>query len=361
MQSRIKGDNVKRSLDVIGAELRKLRNIFDSGELLAEAQDACEYGEWLEWLETFFDASQDTAERHMAAYRLACRFRTVRNLGLPPTIVYQLGEDFDAPTLPAIIEALGKASKSAKKSLSVADCRRVITVALAREAWGDDLPDATLVALEGINRGDKWAAGAIEELKTARPDTDEAAARVVLAQYRKHLEEAVFGGALPDWLNADMFDYLSGVEPMHCKQVLARLQAVAQPLDDWQEVVEIVRDVRRGFHLGAGDEDQDDAEDQNDDEAPTPPPMDEQDDADDDATDEAQAPLPPDSMPELIDALRVIVHHARRPLPTSIAGIEGADLAEAARYLDKLHEIATAGNAVKRIADRAQARAGRTA
>jgi hypothetical protein len=117
------GHNRKRSLDAIGRDLRKLTNIFASGELLVEAWEACG-GEWGDWLETYFDASPDTAVNHMAAYRLSLKFRIVRNLNLPPTIVYELGEDVDAPVLPAIIQALGNASKSAKKSLSVDDCRR---------------------------------------------------------------------------------------------------------------------------------------------------------------------------------------------------------------------------------------------
>jgi hypothetical protein len=137
-----------------------------------------------------------------------------------------------------------------------------------------------------------------------------------------------------------MLGLLDGVEPKRRKQVLAKLQVATQPVDE-DQVFNIVYDydVRRADH---DDEDQDD-------------------DADDDAPTQnggkAPTPSPPDGLaPELIEALRVILHHARRPMPTSVGGIEGAELVEAARFLDKLHELATGGSTVKRIADAAEAR-----
>jgi hypothetical protein len=86
-----------------------------------------------------------------------------------------------------------------------------------------------------------------------------------------------------------------------------------------------------------------------DEDPPTPDPtMDEQDDE--------VLSSSPDLDAELLAALNVILHHARRPMPTSIGGISGAELVEAARFLDKLHELATGGSSVKRIADAAEAR-----
>jgi hypothetical protein len=332
--------NTPRSLDVIGADLRKLRNIFDSGALLVEASEACEHGEWLDWLETYFDASEDTARRHMAAYRLSLKYRTVRDLKVPPTIIYRLADEFiDDPDLPVIIKALVKESGTAEKPLNVGDCEDVIHLTRARKKWGN-FPDATLVALERLAVNEKaWSAGAIEQLKQERPDSKEAVDKIVLTQHRRHLE-TLFDGALPDWLDGALPDYLDGVEPKRRKQVLAKLQAATQPLDEDQVFNIIYDDVRRADQ--DGEEDHDD-EDQDDDAEIVPTPM----------------PLffdDPDLNAEFLGALRVIVHHARRPMPTSIGGINGAELVEAARFLDKLHELATGGSTVKRIADRAEAR-----
>jgi Protein of unknown function (DUF3102) len=184
--------NKKRSLDVIGAELRKLRNIFDSGKLLAEAQEACEHGEWLDWLETYFDASEDTAERHIAAYHLSLKFRNLRNLQVPTTIIYQLADFEDDSDLPTIIKALAEISKlGAKGKLPcIADCERVIEVTVARLKWGNDLPVATLDALDSVDRQDEpWSAGAIKQLRRERPDTAEAARKIVDAHHEKFLDK----------------------------------------------------------------------------------------------------------------------------------------------------------------------------
>jgi hypothetical protein len=333
------GHNTKRSLDVIGADLRKLRNIFDSGALLVEGKNACEHGEWLPWIESYFDASVDTAERHMAAYHLSLKFRTVRNLEVPPTIIYRLADEFiDDPDLPVVIKALVKESGTAERPLSVAAANEVVDLTKLRIKFGD-YPPATLFALnERIPDDAEWAAGASEELKKARPTTEEEADKIVLAYRRKHLD-GLFGGALPDWLDERMLNWLGDVEEQHRKGVMRKLQAASQPLD-WRQVVEITNDARF-----LSDDQDDDAEI-----APTPEQTDEQDDAD------SEVPSPPDLDAELLAALHVILHHARRPMPTSVGGIEGAELVEAARFLDKLHELATGGSTVKRVADRAEAR-----
>jgi len=181
------GRNAKRSLEVIGAELRKLRNVFYSGELLTEAKDACEHGEFLPWLDTYYDASPDTAENQMAAYRLSLKFRNLRNLQVPTTIIYQLTGFEDDPDLPAIIEALVKATTT-EKPLSVSDCNYVIDTTVARIKWGNDLPAATLDALEYIDKDAPWSAGAIEQLKRERPATDGAADKIVRAHQEKHAQ-----------------------------------------------------------------------------------------------------------------------------------------------------------------------------
>jgi hypothetical protein len=331
--------NEKRSLDIIATDIHRIErdNIFAVGKLLTEADDACDHGEWLPWLQANFNWwSHDTALRYMAAFKLSAKYARVRNLRVPSRIIYALADDLDDPDLPAIIEALDKAAKGKTKVVTVAEASEVIDLTRLRIKFGN-YPKATLFALNEIIPPDvEWAAGASEELKKAQPDSEEAAGKIVLAYRRKRLEE-LFGGVLPDRLGEMAFDWLEDVAPEHRPQVLAKLN---QPLD-WRQVANITTDARFD-----DDEDQDDDED--------PDPMDEQDD---------EVLSPPDLDAELLEALNIILHHARRPMPTSVGGIAGAELVEAARFLDKLHELATGGSTVKRIADRAEARSrnGRSA
>jgi hypothetical protein len=81
------GSNTKRPLDVIGADLRKLRNVFDSGALLAEAKKQCKHTEWLPWLGTYFDGNDQTARNHMKAYDLSLKFQSVRDLKVPVSAI----------------------------------------------------------------------------------------------------------------------------------------------------------------------------------------------------------------------------------------------------------------------------------
>jgi hypothetical protein len=344
--------NTRRSLDAIAAEIHQVEraNIFVIGKLLTEADDACEHGEWLDWLEANFPWwSHDTALNYMAAYKLSAKYERVRNLGVPSTIIYDLGADIEDPDLPAIIEALAKAAKGKPKVITVDEADEVIDLAKLRIKFGNH-PKATLVALnENVPDDVEWAASAVEQLKQERPDTDEAADKIVCAHHQKSLE-ALYGSALPDWLGADMLNHLDGVEPEHRKRMLAKLQAATQPLDE-DQIFSAVMAVRYGHA------DQDDGDD--DTESAPAGHTDEQGDADGDAEGgvvDDEAPPPPGLDAELRAALSVILHHARRPMPTSVGGIKGLELVEAARFLDKLHELATGGSTVVRIADRAEAR-----
>jgi hypothetical protein len=257
------GHNTKRSLDLIGWELQQRRDIFESGRLLCEGKEACAHGEWLPWLEAYFDASADTAERHMAAYHLSLKFRTVRDLRVPVSIIYQLAGDFDHddPALPTIIDALDDAWFELKekeeeqdrrsRSLSVDAAKEVIELTKLRIKFGN-YPDATLRALWFLDEDNsvvrswayiknrKWVAGAIEELKKARPDTKEAADKILDVQHRKYFE--VIGGvALPDWCDAKTLEVLNGVEKQHLKHlkpVLQNLHKASPPLD-WDQVCDI--------------------------------------------------------------------------------------------------------------------------
>jgi hypothetical protein len=123
--------------------LRELSTSRPKGALLAEAQRACDHGAWLRWLEDEFEWSHDTAMNYIAAHGLAEKFRTVRNLKVPTTIIYELGGgDLDDPELPAIIEALAEATKGRSKQIERASASRRCDLAHARahrEAHLDDI------------------------------------------------------------------------------------------------------------------------------------------------------------------------------------------------------------------------------
>jgi hypothetical protein len=82
-----------RTLPVIAGLLKTLHRdkVIESGELLLEAQEQQEYGDFLEWVEENFDGSFSTAYNHMAAAKLAARFPTVGNLRLRASALYTLG------------------------------------------------------------------------------------------------------------------------------------------------------------------------------------------------------------------------------------------------------------------------------
>jgi hypothetical protein len=168
-----------RDLDAIAAEIHQLERstIFEKGALLAEAQRACEHGQWLDWLDSEFDMTDRTAENYMAAFRLKLKFETVSNLPLPARVIYDLASDADDSDLPAIIAALAKETKGSSKPISVDDADTVIGIVRARREHGD-YPDAALFAMSAVD-GHSWATAAIAALKEARPTTDKAAAEII--------------------------------------------------------------------------------------------------------------------------------------------------------------------------------------
>jgi hypothetical protein len=58
--------NTKRDLVDIAGDIHALerRSIFDIGKLLIEAHEACEHGEWGDWLDNEFEWSDDSRELH---------------------------------------------------------------------------------------------------------------------------------------------------------------------------------------------------------------------------------------------------------------------------------------------------------
>jgi hypothetical protein len=174
-----------RSLCVIAAESHGLRgqSLFQIGDLLSEAKDSCEFGEWREWLEDEFEWSHDTADRYIAVAKLGVKCRKLRQLKLPKTTLYRLAELPDEEQ-PAIIAEL---AKRAGKHLSAKAAEDVITLARLRNQHGD-LPDATLLALDAFDcrPTSVWHDKAIAELKRKKPTTEEEAT-VSLSAFSVHM------------------------------------------------------------------------------------------------------------------------------------------------------------------------------
>jgi hypothetical protein len=99
-----------RPLGTIADNIHQLvrGNIIDIGDLLLEAKAQCERGQWLYWLSAEFTWSVDSAERYMRVAQLAGQFRSLRNLKLGATTLYDLADHDGEENLPIIVEELAK-------------------------------------------------------------------------------------------------------------------------------------------------------------------------------------------------------------------------------------------------------------
>jgi hypothetical protein len=331
-----------RLLDAVAEDIHALQrdSYLDIGDLLIEAKDSCEHGEWGEWLETEFDWSQDTAKRYMDSARLAAKFRTVRNLKVPARVIYELAGDLEDADLPAIVEALAKASKG-KKSLTVAAAEDEIALTRARVKFGDH-PEATLDALSRLYEN-AWRDKAIEALKEKQPKTDEVADKIVNDIHRAHVAKLYAShGALPNVPDDSLFYLEDDVPEKHREKVLEKLLAAPQPLTK-ERVWSIICNP-------------------DDDDPETTDDSDDTDDPDDTEDTEDTVPPPPPAAtldPDLLEALRTVLKHARCIMPTKVGGIDGSELAEIVLYVDQLNRIACGGEHKKMVADRAAARGKR--
>src|SRR6476620_3946105 len=83
------GRNSRRSLDDITSDLHRAdrQSMFEIGKLLAEARDACEHGQWKQWLENeeenHFPWKYRTALNYIAAHALVSKYETVAHLRVP--------------------------------------------------------------------------------------------------------------------------------------------------------------------------------------------------------------------------------------------------------------------------------------
>ena len=303
------GDNhPPRDLDVIAGEIHHLErnNIFAIGRLLAEAKEGApgEYGEWMNWLDQF-DWSYDTAENYIDAHNLALKFGTVRNLKVPVTVIYGLAKDH--------------IDEDEEGNLTLCD--------------GD--------LLKAIVRDlDKAAKSAERPLR--------------VADCERIIAENIWECPLPDWLDGASLHRLRSQVPAEIRQkVLEKLNEAQSPLT-LRQIINIIDRLKR---LDEQDQQGEPEDEQGEPEDEQGEPEDEQGEPEDEQGDKDDKAEPLDE--RLVEALRTIVHFARRPKPTSVSGIEGVELNEAVNFLQELHRLLTSGSNVQRIADDAEARSRR--
>ena len=90
-------EKVGRDIKVIVSDLqialkRETADIIAIGDLLLEAQEQVEHGDWLTWLKRNFGSSIRTARNYMNAARFASKYATVAHLKLRPSALYFLGQ-----------------------------------------------------------------------------------------------------------------------------------------------------------------------------------------------------------------------------------------------------------------------------
>ena len=79
---------------------REATDIIAIGNLLIEAKEAVDYGDWRAWLAANFGSSSRTADNYMSAANFAATCATVAQLKLRPTALYLLGEELEKPERP---------------------------------------------------------------------------------------------------------------------------------------------------------------------------------------------------------------------------------------------------------------------
>jgi len=311
-----------------------------------------------------FDAS---AENYMNAARVAKKFVTVTNLKVPLRIIYDL--DPDDPDLPDDIEVLSQASKH--RQLTVSEAVDVLELARMRREHGDH-PLATLHAMDDLYLDRPWCKAALERLKAEQPTTDEAAAGIVAKIQRAHVNEQL-KGEIPAWVPDDRLFLLEKLDETEREPVLKRLLATPPPTTR-EEASDAMYKAVWGNNEDGDDEPESEPEPKAEPEGgpegdggDAEPAGDDGDDTgtdDDDDDGEHTAttddePFAP-SVTELVEALNVILHYARKPAPTAFKSkVTGAELAEIRNYVETLHKLVTAGSVAKTVADRAEARSKR--
>jgi hypothetical protein len=114
-------NKIKRPIEAIASDLklaltREASNVIAIGDLLLEAREAVDHGDWVAWLAANFGSSRKTSYNYMCAANFAAKWVTVTHLKLRPTALYLLGSHLDdGPDdlfSPEAIEAILKVAES---------------------------------------------------------------------------------------------------------------------------------------------------------------------------------------------------------------------------------------------------------
>jgi hypothetical protein len=145
----------------------------------------------------------------MGVAALNAKFRSLRNLKLAATTLYELVDYEGEEDLPAIIEELAK--HASKTRLNPRDARRVIKIGMGRRQYGDR-PDATLVKLVELDwmSGMSWYEKVVAALLEREPNTDETASALVSAMAAQQKAEEA---QIKDDADEEVESILDGAPP----------------------------------------------------------------------------------------------------------------------------------------------------
>jgi len=105
-----KQEKAVRTLATLVVEIEKtlrndIGNIIKRGELLQEAKDQLEHGQWLPWLDENFDMDERTAQRAMSVAKFAAKYDSLSDLYLTKSALYELSSsDYSEKVIEAVLK-----------------------------------------------------------------------------------------------------------------------------------------------------------------------------------------------------------------------------------------------------------------
>jgi hypothetical protein len=359
-----------RTLDVLAAEIRELERhqmlgVFNIGDLLVEAREQCGDGDWYPWLAENFDRSVDTAENYMRAARLP---RTVRDLRLATRTFYALTR-VDVGLLPAMIDALVKAG-ARERQFKPAEADRVMQLVRLRNECGGDLSDAALLALhDGCVRDPVMREPLLEAMLQERPATADEAARLVEMIFEEAEATAQAEAAEADkerlcHTHGDLPEATLSAISEWCQPGAEARSVVLAALKNRRPTTKAMADKIVAFVLERARAQVDAAPVQPRPAPPQPQPRGNAAGEPGWLTEQRRQQNGGEReqpQPDLIEALRTLLHYAQQPKPPTFVGadISGIDLNQIGEFVFSLHRAMRKGVEVKIAADKAEARSRR--
>jgi hypothetical protein len=137
--------NAVRNLATIVGEIKKtlrndIGNIIKRGELLQEAKDQLEHGQWLPWLEENFEMDERTAQRAVAVAKFASKYDSLSDLHLTKSALYELSSgDYPAKVIKA---ALKEAESKQVNDSRLYEINEELNPPEPEPVEDDDIPEA---------------------------------------------------------------------------------------------------------------------------------------------------------------------------------------------------------------------------